>query len=88
MEIVSIVIDACITVFALGLLLVSLLSYRKYKNAKLLFVSLIFFVFFIKGIMLSLGLFNEQLSSLISSPYAGLFDLVVLVLLFVATLKR
>jgi len=88
MEIVSIVIDACITVFALGLLLVSLLSYRKYKNAKLLFVSLIFFVFFVKGIILSLGLFNEQLSSLSSNPYTGLFDLAVLVLLFVATLKR
>jgi hypothetical protein len=88
MEIVSIVIDACITVFALGLLLISLLSYRKYKNVKLLFVSLIFFVFFVKGIILSLGLFNEQLSSLLSNPYTGLFDLVVLVLLFVATLKR
>lgn len=88
MEIISIVIDACITIFALGLLLISLLSYRKYKNAKLLVVSLIFFVFFVKGIILSLGLFNEQLSDLISNPYTGLFDLAVLVLLFVATLKR
>jgi hypothetical protein len=88
MEIVSIVIDACITIFALGLLLISLLSYRKYKNVKLLVVSLIFFVFFVKGIIFSLGLFNEQLSGLISNPYTGLFDLMVLVLLFVATLKR
>jgi hypothetical protein len=88
MELESIVIDACVTIFALGLLVVSLLSYRKYKNAKLIFVSLIFLVFFIKGIMLSLSLFSEQLTFILSNPYVGLFDLVILVLLFIATLKR
>jgi len=88
MEIESIIIDACITIFALGLLIVSLLSYRKYKNMKLLFVSLVFFVFLVKGIILSFSLFNEQLLGITSNPYIGLFDLVILVLLFIATLKR
>ncbi len=88
MDITTIVIDACITIFALGLLFVSLFSYRKYKNTKLLPISLIFLVFFIKGILLSLGLFDKQISDIIFNPYAGLFDLVILVLLFIATLKR
>jgi hypothetical protein len=88
MEIESIVISACITVFALGLLAVSLVSYRKYKNPKLLFVSLVFFVFFIKGILLSFGLFYEQMAVIDFNLYAGLFDLMILVLLFIATLKR
>jgi len=88
MDLESIIIDACVTIFALGLLIVSLLSYRKYKNSKLIFVSLIFLVFFIKGIMLSLSLFNEQLTFMPRNPYIGLFDLVILVLLFIATLKR
>jgi len=88
MEIESIIIDASITIFALGLFIVSLLSYKKYKNGKLLFVSLVFFVFLVKGILLSFGLFNEQLAGMISNPYVGLFDLIVLVLLFIATLKR
>ena len=88
MEIQSIVIDACITIFALGLFVVSLLSYRKYKNSKLIFVSLIFLIFLIKGIMLSFSLFNEQIASALSNSYVGLFDLVVLILLFIATLKR
>lgn len=88
MEIESIIIDASITIFALGLFIVSLLSYRKYKNAKLLFVSLVFLVFFVKGILFSLGLFNEQLAGMASNPYIGLFDLIILVLLFMATLKR
>jgi hypothetical protein len=88
MELQSIVIDACVTIFALGLLIVSLLSYRKHKNAKLIFVSLIFLVFLIKGILLSLSLFNEQISTILSNSYVGLFDLVILILLFIATLKR
>ena len=88
MEMESIVIEACITIFSLGLLVVSLLSYRKYKNTKLLFVSLVFLVFLLKGILFSLGLFNAQIAGIVSNPYTGLFDLVVLVLLFIATLKR
>jgi len=88
MNVESIIIDACITIFALGLLIVSLLSYRKYKNTKLIFVSLVFLVFFLKGIMLSISLFYEQLSGFISNPYFRLLDLFVLILLFIATLKR
>jgi len=88
MEIVSIVIDACITIFALGLLIVSLYSYKKYKNSKLLFVSIVFLIFFIKGLVLSLGLFFEQFEGLISNSYIGLFDLIILISLFLATLKR
>jgi hypothetical protein len=88
METVSIVLDAGITIFALGLLLVSLFSYRKYKNSKLLFVSFVFLIFFIKGIILSVNLFNNQLADIISNPYFELFDLIIIVLLFVATLKR
>jgi len=88
MEIESIVINACITIFSLGLLIVSLMSYRRYKNAKLLFVGIVFFVFFVKGIFFSLSLFNEQLAALSSNPYVGLFDLTILILLFMTTLKR
>lgn len=88
MDITTIVIDACITIFSLGLLIVSLFSYRKYKNTKLLFVSLIFLVFFVKGILLSVGLFYKQISDIILNPYTELFDLVILVMLFMATLKR
>ena len=88
MEIESIIINACITIFSLGLLIVSLMSYRKYKNAKLLFVSIVFLVFFVKGIVFSLSLFSVQFGDIASNPYIGLFDLTVLVLLFMATLKR
>ena len=86
MAIESIIINARITIFSLGLLIVSILSYRKYKNVKLIFVSIVFLVFLIKGILLSLGLFYEEIA--ISSPYNELFDLIIIILLFMATLKR
>jgi len=88
METINIIIAACITVFALGLLIISLLSYQKSKNLKLLFVGIVFLVLLLKGILLSISLFNPQLESFIAMPYAGLLDLTVLLLLFIATLKR
>ena len=88
MNIESIIIDACITIFALGLFVVSLISYKKYKNGKLIFVSLVFLVFLVKGTILSISLFYEQLAGFVSNPYFRILDLIVLILLFIATLKR
>jgi hypothetical protein len=88
MEIQDIIISAFVTIFSLGLLIVSLASYKKYKNLKLLFVSLVFMVFLIKGILLSLSLFYQGIPLINSLEYSGLFDLIILVLLFMATLKR
>lgn len=88
MDTVNISIAACVTVFSLGLLFISLLSYHRTKNIKLLFVSLVFLVLLIRGILLSISLFNEQLKPLVTMPYVGLLDLTILTLLFIATLKR
>lgn len=91
MQIEVIAISAGITIFSLGLLIVSLVSYKKYKNSKLLFITLVFFVLLIKGILFSVSLFFPELSminSLLFSIYGGLFDLTILILLFIATLKR
>ena len=88
MEIEGIIISAFITIFSLGLLTISFASYRKYKNPKLLFVSLVFVVFLLKGILLSVSLFYENIGNFLSETYIGIFDLIVLILLFIATLKR
>lgn len=88
MNIETIVLYAFITIFALGMLIVSLLSYRRFKNMQLLFVSIAFLVFFIKGLTQSLSLFIGEINVITTSIYLGLFDLVILIMLFVATLKR
>ena len=84
----SIIIYGFITVFSIGLFSVSILSYYKSKNKKLLFVSTVFFLFFIKGVVLSLSLFISDLNEIITIPILAAFDLLVLFLLFIATLKK
>lgn len=84
----SIIIYAFITIFSIGLFGVSVLSYNKSKNKKLIFVSTVFFLFFIKGIVLSLSLFYTDLEAYATIPILAIFDLIVLFLLFIATLKK
>jgi hypothetical protein len=87
MDIKLLVIIAFITTFSIGLLLISLMSYKRYHNVKLLFVSFVFVAFLIKGAMLSLYLLTSK-STLLDLIQTGLFDVIILLLLFIATLKR
>jgi hypothetical protein len=88
MQLETIILSAFTTIFSIGLLLISLTSYRKYRNPKLLFVSFVFLVFFIKGVLLSSTLFSNAFTFLLSNPLTGFFDVIILLLLFIATLKR
>jgi len=88
MEPESIILSASITILALGMFIVAALSYKRFKNSKLIFVSSAFFIFFIKGVIQSLSIFLKEVSVIESSPYMKLFDLIILILLFTATLKR
>lgn len=91
MAIEQIILSAGITIFSLGLLVVSIMSYRRFQNKKLLFVSFVFLVFFIKGVLMTLQVFSLGLSGvdvLLTGSYNGVLDLIILVFLFMATLKR
>ena len=81
------IIYGFLTVFSIGLMVISILSYRKSRNKKILFVSLIFIMFIIKGVLLSLSLLNPDLQYLISIPFFALLDLLILSFLFIAVLK-
>ena len=88
MEIEHIIIGAAISINAFVLLITSLFSYRKYKNPKLIFVIVVFLFFFIRGALLSIGLFYQPLSAFISSYYTWLIDIIILNTLYIAALKR
>jgi hypothetical protein len=88
MEILPIILSACITIFSIGLLLVSLASFKRYRNQKLLFISIVFLFFLIKGILLSLSLFIDDIARLLSLSLFSFFDFLILIFLFIATLKR
>ena len=48
----------------------------------------IFLIFFLKGLIQSLGLFYGELAAMNSNIYLKLFDMSILIFLFIATLKR
>ena len=82
-------IVAIITILSLILLIVTLIGYHEYKSSKLLVISFIFLFLLIRGIILSLGLFYNQINTITSSPYIWVFDLLILVVLYLAySIKR
>lgn len=88
MDIIYVIISAAITINALVLFVTSLLSYRKYKNKKLLFVTVAFLFFLIRGILLSMGVFVASLGLTTSNYYPWVIDIIILNTLYLAALKR
>jgi hypothetical protein len=87
-SLVNISIVGITTVFSLGLFIISLTSYRKSRNKKILFVSLVLLLFFIKNLLLSSFLFTAQIQNNINVFVLELFDLLILVFLFIAILTK
>jgi hypothetical protein len=84
-----IVLYALITVISFALFIVTILSYRRYKIQKLVYISLVFLFFSIRGTLLSIGLFQEQIGLITTSGYFWVVDLLILLLLYVAySVKR
>ena len=79
---------AWIMIFAVILLIVSLYAYHRTRNKRVLFVSFAFAVFFVKGIILSIGLVNQDIESLYCSGLGDLLDLLILILLAATILKN
>ena len=88
MQIALIILGAGITILAADLLIVSLLSYLKVRNLKLILISIVFSLFFIKGVIMSYHLFYNQISPYLELYYLWFFDLIILVLLYITSIKR
>jgi len=88
MMLANLIISGIIIVFSLGLAVISILSYKKYRNQKLLFVSIVFILFLVKGLFSVLSVFTDIIPEYDMFNYSGIIDLAVLVLLYLATLKR
>ncbi len=88
MDDVANLLRAWIMIFALILFIVSMFAYYRTRHKRLLFVSCAFAIFFIKGIILSLGLIDPGIDALYTSGLGDLLDLVILVLLAATILKK
>jgi hypothetical protein len=79
---------AWIMVFALILFIVSMVAYRRTKSKRVLIVSIAFGIFFVKGIVLSLGLLYPDIESINSGGLGDFLDVLILALLAISILKR
>jgi hypothetical protein len=88
MDVGYLILSGAITIVSFILLAVSLHSYRLFGNKKLLFVVSVFLFFFIKGIVLTVGVFFDAVITVMTSYYIWAIDLVILTLLYLSALKR
>lgn len=85
----------CILILALSLLIIASLSYKRTRNEKILVITIAFACFFVKGLILSIGLYNGMLSSdslppsfVIPFDFLLFLDFLILLLLYFAVFKR
>jgi hypothetical protein len=88
MDIIELFIVACIIVISFSLLVLSLFAYKKNKNLKMLLISFVFLVFFIKILIYNLSFYFTDINLFDSHVNIWFFDLVILLLLYVASMKR
>jgi hypothetical protein len=82
------IITALITVFALAIAIISGFSYRRSRNPKVLIVTAAFAIFFVKGILLTIGIFQSSPDFEMLLLYSAVFDFVIIALLFASIIKR
>jgi ABC-type Fe3+ transport system permease subunit len=79
---------AIVTVLALVLLIISLLAYKRERSMKFLITALVFVIFLIKGVVMSLSIFTthfQNKSDILT--YSVFFDVAILLFLFFAGLS-
>ena len=81
-------VAAGIIIISLALLPISLNSYRRTGNSKILFTFVAFLMFFFVGVALFFYQFTPDADPEIYLSAIGLLNLFVLLLLYFATLKR
>jgi len=89
------ILIACIMILALALLIIAGMSYKRTANQKILVITIAFACFFIKSIILTIGLYTDVLASnnlpstfVIPFDFLLVFDFVILLLLYFAVFKR
>jgi hypothetical protein len=87
MQNIELFITAAITMFSLSLLVLSMLGYKKTRNPQMFFLIAVFILFLIKGIIITLSLFFEDITIFDSLVNIWMFDLVILIVLFLVSMK-
>jgi len=78
---------AWVTVFSLALFVIGYIAYRRTGHPKLLAVSLAFVLYFIKGVVMALGLYYPEIVNVTTELPSILLDVVILLTLYYATVR-
>jgi len=82
-------LSVALTGFSLILFVISAITYRRVQRTKLLFVSLAFALFLVKGLMLTLGLFIDSIGDVFrSSVLVIMLDFGIMVFLYFSVVKK
>jgi hypothetical protein len=79
---------AWMTVFSATLFFISLVSYVRTRSGRMVLVALAFLMFSLKGIALSIGLYWPGLLQVTTELPSLLFDVLILLILFFATVRE
>jgi len=79
---------AWMTVFSATLFIISLISYMRTRNGRLVLVATAFLMFCLKGVALSIGLYWPDLLRVTTELPSLLFDVLILLILFFATVRE
>jgi len=82
------VLVAILTVLAALLLLISILAYKREGSWRLIIVAIVFAIFLIKGIIMTVSIFTPDLEDLPDElGFHLIFDVIILLFLFFALLS-
>jgi hypothetical protein len=79
---------AFIVILSFALAIIALMAFRRARKMKILFIAVAFVLFFIKGILFTVQLSTEALGEEGLFIGSGLLDIGILLIIFLATLKR
>ena len=89
MDTVEVFLRVALMGFSLLLFITSVVSYVRVRNNRLLFISMAFAVFFVKGLVLSIAIFADSVNTVFSaSEQLILLDFVILALIYLGIVKR
>ena len=75
--------------FSLILFVISAIAYKRIGSPRLMLVSLAFCIFFMKGLLLTLGLFVDAIDEVIySSVWIIILDFGIMAFLYLSVVKR
>ena len=77
-----------VTIFSFVLFLIAIISYNRTRNKRLIFVTSAFGLFFIKGILLTVGLYFPLILSVHEDPLILIIDIGLLLALYFGILRK